>query len=265
MTARRMDHSAVQQARWLIRMARFGSLATVNHGTPYASLTGVASDQQGCPIMLLSDLARHSRNIAGDNRASLLLEEGQPGVIDPQGLEKSGSGRDGFADPLVRPRISLTGRIEAITAEEKPKLQERYLARHPDAVRFAHFSDFRLYRLRPDEGHMVAGFGSIHDLLAKQLLIAEETARQMADAEASILDHMNADHEEVLKLIATRLLRLNAGHWSICGMDCEGFDLFDSNRGWSRFTLETPLRNPAGARAVFVHLAAQARAAETES
>jgi heme iron utilization protein len=92
-------------------------------------------------LLLLSDLAEHTKNIARDSRASLLFD-----------------GTLGMADPLAGPRLTLMGRIEAAP---KADALARYVARHPGAAAWARMRDFRLYRLAPTRGHLVAGFGRI--------------------------------------------------------------------------------------------------------
>ncbi|MEM6902340.1 MAG: DUF2470 domain-containing protein, partial [Pseudomonadota bacterium] len=77
--------------------------------------------------------------------------------------------------------------------------------------------------------------------------------------EPGMVDHMNADHNDAIADMAENLLQLPKGAWKMVGVDCEGYDLMDSNRGWARGLFEQPLRNPAGARAVFTRLAKLSR------
>ena len=58
-------------ARGLLRRAFKGSLATIdrNNGYPYASLITVGTDVSGAPTMLISNLARHTANLANNPRA----------------------------------------------------------------------------------------------------------------------------------------------------------------------------------------------------
>jgi len=118
-------------------------------GWPYVSLVLVAQDERGLPLLLLSDLAEHTRNVRRDGRAALLFD-----------------GTAGLEAPLSGPRFTLMGRIEA--APEAAAL-ERYLGRHPAAAAWAAMGDFRLYRMRPTRGHLVAGFGRIASIEASAL------------------------------------------------------------------------------------------------
>tara|TARA_B100001123_G_C15280571_1_gene1013856 strand:- start:421 stop:1359 length:939 start_codon:yes stop_codon:yes gene_type:complete len=259
MSSNRPSLTPAITARGLLRRARFGALGTVSHGVPHVSLVSVATDQQGQPVMLLSDLARHTQNIAQDSRASVMVEEAQPSVVRVRKAHGTDGATEDRGDPMTQGRLTVTGRIELVDNVDRPALMERFLARHPDAGRYAQFSDFRVYRLLVEDSHMVAGFGAIHDINPDQLLIAHERAEAMAHAEPDIIDHMNADHEDALRDICHNVTGLPKGRWRMTGIDCEGFDVMDSNLGWARHRFETPLRNRAGARAVFTQLARAAR------
>jgi len=143
------DAAAV--ARGIIDRAPTGTLATLTaDGWPFASLVTVAAGNGGAPLMLLSDLAEHTRNLGRDTRASLLL-------IAPDG--------EG-GDALAGARVSLIGTV-AVSADGDDRA--RFLARHPEAERTAAFADFRFYRLAISRAHLVAGFGRIADVDGAEL------------------------------------------------------------------------------------------------
>jgi putative heme iron utilization protein len=134
-------------ARELLRKVRVGVLATlsVRHGGshPIASLAPFALDVRGEPVLLLSALAQHTRNLAADPRASLF-------VHDPAAAEQ---------DPRTAPRLTLVGRVHSATQGEEPDAKARYLARHPEA-RGLFALDFGLYVLEVHEAQLVGGFGA---------------------------------------------------------------------------------------------------------
>jgi len=130
--------------RRLLAEADRATLATClagQEGWPYASLVLLAVDDERQPLLLLSNLAEHAKNIAADNRVSLLID-----------------GTQGFADPLAGPRATLIGYA---TATDDPAARQRFLARHPGAAAYAGFTDFRFYRVAIERAHLVAGFGRI--------------------------------------------------------------------------------------------------------
>jgi len=129
------------KARALLREAQRATLATLLDGAPYASLVLVAEDEDGSPILLLSDLAEHAKNLKRDKRASLLID-----------------GTAGLADALAGPRVTLLGSFERKNDE---RLKARFLARHPSAATYAGFGDFACYRMNVARAHLVEGFGRI--------------------------------------------------------------------------------------------------------
>src|SRR6266404_6592921 len=148
------DYNAGRLARSLLRRSRQGALATLvpGSGDPYCSLVNVASHPDGSPILLISRLALHTRNILGDSRVSLMLDERAAG------------------DPLEGARIMLAGRAEEATGDDAVMLRRRYLNAHPSAEAFADFKDFSFFRIVPSGTHLVAGFGRIVDLKPDQFL-----------------------------------------------------------------------------------------------
>jgi putative heme iron utilization protein len=195
-------------ARRVLRLAATGALATLTAGgAPFASLVTVATAPSGEPILLLSELARHTRNLAADARASLLL-------VAPGG--ESG-------DPLAGARLTLTGTVGE--RDQDAELRRRFLARHPEATGYADFADFGFHRFALAGGHLVAGFGRIVSLAPADLLTDIGAAGDMIAAEESALAHMNADHPDVVRLYATALLGLPDGDWRLTGLDPAGIDL----------------------------------------
>lgn len=232
-------------ARQLLRSLDRATLATAlpaslrdaQGGAPYASLVLMATAPDGAPLLLLSDLAQHTINIAAEPRVALLLD----GTI----------GRD---EPLTGPRATLLGRAERSAADE---LRARFLARHPSAAFYAGFADFHLYRVAVDRAHLVAGFGRIDWIAAADLLPPGLAA--LAQSEDEIVRHMNADHADAVDLYARALLGREGAGWQLTGIDAEGADL---RRGGevARLHFATPVGDAREARATLVALAGEARA-----
>ena len=203
-------------ARGLVRRLDRAALATVFRGDPgrpnpglapgwpYASLVLSATDLDGSPLLLLSDLADHSRNLAADPRLSLLYD-----------------GTCGLAQPLTGPRLTLAGRAEACG---EARARRRFLARHPGAALYADFADFRLYRVAVERGHLVAGFGRVHWLAADGLRLPEEDWRWLAAVEPALLERLNTEHAATLAALGGQLSG-EAGPWRLTGVDPEGCDL----------------------------------------
>jgi putative heme iron utilization protein len=240
------DFDAAGLARSLLRRSRQGALATLvpGSGDPYCSLVNVASHPDGSPILLISRLALHTRNLLGDARLSLLLDERAEG------------------DPLEGSRIMLAGQAEQASGDDVAILRRRYLNAHPSSEVFVNFKDFSFFRIRPTGAHLVAGFGRIVDLTPEQFLTDISDAASLLEAEQGAVDHMNADHREAMNLYATKLLGAKSADWRCTGCDPRGIDL-QAGSITLRLDFSRRIVTPAALRQVLKQLADQARAAAT--
>jgi len=177
------------------------ALATSQGGWPFASLVLVALDHDASPLLLISDLSEHAKNIKAERRVSLLFD-----------------GTQGLDDPLTGPRVTVLG--EAAPVEDS-RLRDRFLAQHPAAELYAGFADFHLHRIGITRAHLVAGFGRIHWVDTRDLLVTPDGS--FAREEAATLAAVNADAKMVDA--AVQSLGLDGGGWRITGIDPEGLDL----------------------------------------
>jgi putative heme iron utilization protein len=206
-------------------------------GVPYASLVLIAADLDGSPLLLLSDLAQHSRNIAFDPRISLLFD-----------------GTAGYRDPLTGPRLTVIGQA---TAVQDARRLARFTAHHPASTLYSGFADFRLYRVAVERGHLVAGFGRIHWIEGHDLLFAADVAA-LAAAEPEILRHMNEHHADAVADYARGLLGRAGADWRMTGIDPEGADL-QRDGETVRLDFGAPVLTPEAAGAALAELAQKAR------
>jgi len=229
-------------AKRVLRSAATAGLATLSpDGSPFASLVTVATTYAGEPILLISRLAVHTQNLARDPRAALIL-------VEPGGEA---------GDPLAGARLTVKGRVTP--PQSDPALRTRFIAHHPEAEGYASFGDFAFYRLEPTSAHLVAGFGRIVDLTPRDILTDLADADELIEAEASAIEHMNADHPEALELCATHLLHLPAGAWRMTGADPEGIDLSNGARP-ARLAFPARVTTADGLRTVLTDLTRTARA-----
>jgi heme iron utilization protein len=237
------DFDPARVARSLLRRRREGALATLmaGSGDPYCSLVNVASHPDGSPILLISRLAVHTKNILADARVSLMLDERVEG------------------DPLEGSRIMLSGQAEEVAGPDSEIVRRRYLNAHPSAEAFVNFKDFSFFLIRPSGTHLVAGFGRIVDLKPEQFLTDISDAAALVEAEQGAVEHMNADHREATNLYATRLLGAEPADWRCTGCDPDGIDL---QAGAKTLRLDFPERvtGPGELRKMLVKLADEARA-----
>jgi putative heme iron utilization protein len=145
--------SLADEVRRLMRASRRAALGSLTKreemAFPFVSLVVPAIAADATPILLMSDLADHSKHLKQCPQASLLFD----GTLD-------------LAEPLTGPRVSLLGEVAVTTQAED---RAAYLAQYPAAALYADFADFRFYRFVMQEALFVAGFGRIHRLRREDL------------------------------------------------------------------------------------------------
>src|SRR5258705_8583387 len=235
------DFNPAAAAKKLLREGRSGGLATLmpGSGDPFCSLVNVATAADGSPLLLISRLAVHTKNVLVDPRVSLMIDERKEG------------------DPLQGGRIMLMGTAAASADED---IRRRYLERQPEAEMFARFADFSFYKMMLKSAHLVAGFRRIADLKPEDVLTPTDDAAELIAAEPDILAHMNLDHAETCRLYATKLLGAADGAWRCVGCDPEGLEL-QLERTALRLPFPQRVRALGPLRAVLKELAEKARAA----
>jgi heme iron utilization protein len=238
------DFNPSRLAKSLLRRSRQGALATLMAGTgdPYCSLVNVASAPDGAPILLISRLAVHTKNLLADSRVSLMLDERVAG------------------DPLEGARIMLSGRAEEADGAGRDVLRQRYLNAHPSAETFVDFKDFSFFRINPTGTHLVAGFGRIVDLKPEQFLTDVSDAAELIAAEQGAVAHMNEDHRDTMNLYATKLLGAETAEWRCTGCDPEGLDMQADGARTLRLEFPARVTGAGELRKTLVTLAEAARA-----
>ncbi|SNB60860.1 hypothetical protein SAMN07250955_10276 [Arboricoccus pini] len=230
--------------RRILRQQDRAALGTLLDGSPYVSLVLIAYDHSCRPLLLLSTLAEHTRNLKSDDRASLLIDD-----------TKS------MPTPLSGQRVTLQGVLQPI---DDPAAARRYLARHPDAGIYAGFKDFAFYRLEPDRAHTIAGFGKIEWHAATDFILDNSVAATLDEAESDIVDHMNADHRDALDLIARCLAARGDAGWVMTGIDADGSDLRREDQV-IRLPFSSPVANADEARRELIALVNEARARDLQA
>lgn len=224
---------AVADAKRLMRLARTGALATLEAegGAPLTTLVGVASDFEGAPLFLMSTLSRHTRNLARDPRASLLL-----------------TGSHDRGDPLNHARVTLGGRVEP---EPANRAKSRYLQRNRKAGLYAGFADFGIFRLSIESVHFNGGFGRAAPLAPADVLASRAGQAALGEAEEQLIAEVNGLGDALLKRLAGRKASARnprPGGWRAIGLDGEGLDLAGGGRP-ARVQFRVPAADPEAWRA----------------
>lgn len=238
------EYDAVGEAKRLLRAIRAGALATLDsNGFPFATLVNVATAHDGAPILLMSKLAAHTRNLEQRPQASILLTQ------------------TGKGDPLAHPRLTISG---VIARDADPLLRARFLARHPKSALYADFADFSFWRMTPTGFHLNGGFARAADFEPSAILTSLAGADDLVAAEASAIGHLNADHADALRLYAARLDGQPDARWHATGVDPEGLDLAAGDKT-SRIAFPFRIATPGALREILVALAKQSRAAAPQT
>ena len=257
----RGEPSDAERGRTLLTSSRTGALATValDGGFPFGSLVAYAVDGAGRPLLCLSDLAEHSRNLAVDPRASLMVSQDASGTAtSSRSLPPGGAG-----DPLALARVTVLGSVVELRDDERTAALDAYRRRHPDAF-YATFDDFRLYRLDVASVRYVGGFGRMSWVSADDHAAAEpDPLRRHA---ASVVEHMNDDHPDAL-VAYCRVFggRPTTGYAEMVGVDRYGFTMLAVDEGATdRVAVRIPFGrqvDTVGAvRAAMIELLHEARA-----
>lgn len=222
-----------------VPMASLATLAAAADGWPYASLVACAVGHDGTPVLLLSELSDHTRNLRADPRASLLVDN-----------------TAGLANRMAGERLTLMGRLAPV---EDAILRNRYLARHPGAARYEGFADFAYWAMAVERCHLVGGFANAHWLDAADVVAPLPEGYALAEAEASILEHMNDDHRDAIDVYANHLARRGGQGWRMTGIDRDGVDL---RRGGetARVSFPQPVDDAPAAKEALIQLVTRARA-----
>ena len=175
--------SAAEHARTIAAATNAATLATLTvDGDPWASLVAYGL-LGGSPVLCVSNLAEHGRNLAGDPRASLSIVAASSD-----------------ADPLAGSRITLAGAVTRPAATEGEAARVAYLNAVPAARFYLDFSDFTLWVLQVQRVRWVGGYGRMDSATAAQYAAA--TPDPVAPAAAGAIAHLNADHADALTAMA---------------------------------------------------------------
>jgi putative heme iron utilization protein len=241
------EPSFAERARTLLHLGPVGSLSTVSRkrpGYPFGSLMPFVLDGTGRPIFLISTMAMHTQNLLQDGRASLL-------VTQPEAA----------GDPLGAARVTVIGDVSAIAGPGLEEARSLYLERHPNSKYWVDFDDFSFFAMDVIDVYYVGGFGVMGWVAAQDYV--EAHADPLADAAAGILQHMNADHQEALILLARFFGGAEAQEAVMTSVDRLGFHVrikTEEDMRGVRMAFLREVTTPMETRKMLVEMVQQARA-----
>ena len=239
--------SAAEEARTLVAGTTQGVVASLSaDGGPWGSVVTYGALADGAPVLLVSLMAEHTRNLEEDARASLV-------VAEPPNDE----------NPLDRGRVTLAGQALQPSGAARDAARAAHLAAMPSAALYVDFADFRLFVLEIERVRWVGGYGRMESVDVAAYAAAEpDPVGPYADGAVA---HLNADHADALREIAAALTGFTDATAARCERaDRYGLDLaMATPRGTARarVAFAAPVDAPAGLRGASVELVARARAA----
>ncbi len=237
--------SAAEEARTVAASKNAGTLASLTaDGDPWASFItyGLLAGQ---PVLCVSNMAEHGRNLAGDPRASI-------SIVAP----------DDGSDPLASSRITLAGVAERPVGDELAAARQAHLDGVASARYYIDFSDFSLWVLRVQRVRWVGGYGRMDSTTGEAY--AEAEPDPVSPHAAGAIEHLNADHADSLANMARALGGYPDTTSAVCtGADRYGLDLrVTTERGiaYTRVGYAAPIGSYGELRAATVELAQRAQA-----
>ncbi len=225
------------EARALLLKCYDGVLSTLSvsvAGYPFGSVVPFCLDRAGNPIILIADIAQHTKNVKADPKVSLIL-------FDRTSHDLQANGR-------------LTLLADAMLVDTTDTdTSERYYRYFPDSRDYDRTHGFQFWRLHPRRLRFIGGFGAIHwfepsDVLTGNPFTAEE--------ETGMAEHMNADHIDAMRRYCVPHLAVTGAvpSPSFAGCDRDGFHLVVGQQV-IRIPFQSPVNNVLEVRKALVALA----------
>lgn len=228
------------EARKFLRSTRSGILSTHSvrfEGYPFGSVAPFVLDHNCQPIILISTIAEHTKNIQLNPKVSLLAFTGDE-------------------DLQAGARLTLLGEASKIFKEHDADLRARYLRYLPQAASYFDMHDFAFYRIHIYQARYIGGFGKMTWLSDIDLLDGINAANSpLASQESAIIEHMNQDHVHSMLSYCRYFHQVETSHAQMLGIDYDGFDvearIADKNI-YLRFNFEQPVYDAQAARMALV-------------
>ena len=151
-----MDNDSKKILIHLIENSKIASLGTSSNNQPFISMVAYSVNEKFSEFyILISQLAKHSKNITDNKKISLMICQPETEADNPQTLA----------------RVSVTGIAQLIerNSEEYNSAKNSYLIKNKNAEMYFRLGDFQLYKLRINKARFVAGFAKTFNLSKESL------------------------------------------------------------------------------------------------
>lgn len=239
-----LDETVIKDAKKLLKTTDAGILSTMlNHNEevfPFGSMCPYVVTLEGDIVILISDIAVHTKNIKIDNKVSMT-------IFDTKAKNKQAASR-----------ISLAGKANKVEKDtpEYEMISERYLHFFPEAKTYFKMHDFNYYVIRPEFVHYVQTFGRIFSFDGAMM---RDSMPEWYEGRHSVLEHMNTDHKDALVKYMNKLNNdgLKYEELKLVDLDQEGFHLSTGRGEFYYFNFENKALTANDLRKEFTALAKQ--------
>ncbi|MBP8301353.1 MAG: DUF2470 domain-containing protein [Planctomycetes bacterium] len=243
-----MTNPSMAAARGLFEREQNAVLCSLHAGRdgwPFGSIVPYAVLPSGDPVVFLSDIAEHTKNLQTDARASVF-------VADPAARDR----------PQAGARLSMLVRARLPEGQEEAAAEAAYFARFPQAAAMRSAHGFRVWILEVDTIRWIAGFGEMGWIDRADWSGAEDP---LAAHAPGILEHMNIDHADATVAMVLHLAGIQATEAAVTALDREGFDAravdAEGRTHEVRLPFPAPVRNAEDVRKAVIGMVAAARKA----
>jgi putative heme iron utilization protein len=241
----------IEEAREFIKRERDGMLCTLSQrldGWPFGSIAPYALTASGEPLILISEIAEHTRNLRTDARASFLIQASHT------------------KDQQASARATVVGYAVPVSEPFLEDARRRYLEVVPGAASYFATHDFSFFAINVLEVRFIGGFGNIHWIDGGEMIdrAAAATLDALAPHVTGICNHMNEDHQEAMIAYAKAFAETEADAAKMIHVDRQGFDMIairNNQHKPLRLNFAEPVATPDEVRKAMVEMVRRARQA----
>ncbi|MCY4263969.1 MAG: DUF2470 domain-containing protein [Gammaproteobacteria bacterium] len=231
------QEKAALEARRLFLSEYQGVLSTHSvdvPGYPFGSIVPFCLDHQGRPVIQISKIAQHTKNIVANPKVSLIVSE------------------SGVDDAQAHGRVTYLGKAGKVP-DVDTDTEQRYFSFFPSARGNYNAHDFDFYYIELTRLRFIGGFGQIYWI---DPVLFQRSSPFKPEQERGAVEHMNEDHLDAIQHYCTLdQLELSSDDPPVlAGVDGEGFHIRVGQRIY-RHQFEQPVSNSQQLRESLVELA----------
>lgn len=238
---------AIRAARNLLRSQEKALLSTHSvskTGYPFGSVTTYMTDHHGHPIIYISHLAQHTKNIQHNPQISLLVSQ------------------DHGDDINAGARLTLLGQAQPLDPDEVADVAHKFCLKFPESATYQNTHDFNFYRIQVEHVRYIGGFGQIFWLDVGQFILPKP---DWLAHEQSAIDHMNEDHEDAMQLMCSYYRNFEADQICMTHLYADGCVLRANDKHNHFLPFPETIEGASDIRTQLVNMTQQARSGLTQA